>query len=176
MARVQMTSGYKDEILTSARLESDPSQLARATALSDWVGVGKSKPKSKPSPVTCFKRAKHELEQFLLEGPLDDRMKGRHFVALYARLHEKTYGVAPAELEGTVFFGAVSAADRMLRVEFDGKAEAMIDFIRWVWVRERSREKGRRAREEATAFRIQWRLQFVRRELLVDFRVMTRAR
>ena len=105
--------------------------------------------------------------------------KPAHFVALYAWLHAEVYGAPPAELRSQAWWGAVSAATKLLRDEFSDEAHPegsplrMLDFIRWVWRRERGREQRAAAREGEghEARRIGWALQFVLRHLVTDYRV-----
>jgi len=92
------------------------------------------------------------------------------FVALYAVLHEIVYGVLPPELRGEAWWGACSGAAKMLRDEFDGAGERMLAYCRWVWRRERAREKRRRDEGTETR-RISWSSMFVGRYLLGDYRV-----
>jgi hypothetical protein len=99
-----------------------------------------------------------------------DGAKPAHLVALYAQLHRMVYGVAPEELVGKTFLAAQSAAEKLLRVEFDGDVEAVVGFVRWSWHREKGREKWRRE-NGCEGGRLGWRVQFQRRELLTDYRI-----
>jgi hypothetical protein len=89
----------------------------------------------------------------------------RALVGLYAVLHEAVYGAAPEDALGDAFLGAASAAERLAR-ELGG-ADRLLDLLRWVWARERAREKRR---EPGSGFRIGWRLMFVSRSLVVDWK------
>lgn len=101
----------------------------------------------------------------------ENRLRARHFVGLYAKLHTWAYEVEPAELEDD-FFPAVSAASRLLEHEFRNDAPAMAAWLRWVWKREKVAEKRRRTDGgDRGGFRIGWRLQFLKRNLLVDYRI-----
>lgn len=100
-----------------------------------------------------------------------DVAEPRHLVALYAWCHEQVYGVAPAELVGYAWAGAVSAALALVRNEFRGDVPSAVDFLRWVWARERERESWRRRnRPDGGGSRIGWRLQFGR-AMLTDYRI-----
>lgn len=100
------------------------------------------------------------------------RAQPRHFVALYAWLHEQVYGVKPVELEKE-WAGAVSAARALLKNEFAEDPTRMMTFMQWVWALERIAEKKRDA---SNTFRIGWKWQFVSRALVSNYRVaMTRA-
>jgi hypothetical protein len=90
-------------------------------------------------------------------------------LGLYAVLHAQVYGAAPADLD-TCWPAASSAARSLLEREFENDAERVVDFMRWVWRRERGREKHRVANKNG-GFRISWRWQFRGRELLTEYRV-----
>lgn len=127
--------------------------------------------KNRPSPARALRTAKEQVSEMMNEGRFAEA-RGRHFVALYVQLHESVYGVEPLELmQGDAWSGAASAADRMLKSEFRGNAPDMIEFVRWVWKRERAVEKKRRSDGGGNGRRIGWRLQFMQRHLLTDFRV-----
>lgn|GEM_PF-6952386 len=86
-----------------------------------------------------------------------------HVVALYAWLHTNIYGADPLDLfQGDALVGASSACRKLLKDEFKGDTKALVRFVAWCWSRERNRPCTRR---------ITWRLQFVSRALLVDYRV-----
>ncbi len=100
------------------------------------------------------------------------RAQPRHFVALYAWLHEQVYAVKPVELERE-WAGAVSAARALLKNEFAEDPTRMMAFMQWVWAREKIDEKKRDA---SNSFRVGWKYQFVSRALVSNYRVaMTRA-
>jgi len=118
-------------------------------------------------------RARGELDG-LAEGGWE-RALPRHLVALYARLHEEVYGVAPADVEQRrAFLAACSAAGKLLREEFGGEGRAAIEFMRWAWRRERAGVRRRHARGESSDWRVTWQQQFVSRRLLTDYRVWLR--
>ncbi len=97
---------------------------------------------------------------------------GRHMVALYVECHVAVYGVEPVEItDGLTWHGAVASAQRMLDKDFGGDVEAMLDFVRWLWARERRIEKRRRSDGDTTGRRIGWRLMFCVRSVLTDYRV-----
>lgn len=99
-----------------------------------------------------------------------DDARAEHMVGLYALLHTRVYEVGPGELaDAKVFLGARSAAGKMLRDEFGGRQLPMVEFIQWVWSRERQRERQRRGVD--CQYRIGWRLQFQSRVLVTDYRV-----
>ncbi len=139
------------------------------------------KPKTKRKPTASvvakvMAKATEEVAQFQAAERYGE-LRGKHFAALYAELHTHVYGAPCLELGvGDAWFGAASAAERMLKTEFRENGRAMIEFMRWVWNRERRVEKRRRADGQGGGRRITWRLQFVQRHLLTDFHVeMSRA-
>lgn len=87
-----------------------------------------------------------------------------HFVALYAYLHDQIYGFAPGELTARERMAAAGAASRMLSASFDGDPDDMVDFMRWTWRREASRERWRRENHRPGG-KLTWRFQFSGRAL-----------
>lgn len=149
--------------------ESGSAEVRRDSAFVESLGPAPER--RRKSSAKGLRDALASLSELLAPGGRPEAFKAKHLVALYARLHAEVYGVEPAELsEGATFHAAVSAADRLAREAFDGRAAGAIEFLRFVWRRERSREKRRRA-EGSAGFRIGWRLQFVSRELLTDYRL-----
>ena len=152
------------------RTTVDPSEVRRrraAETLEEWAGpVTRRRSRN---PKSSLVRARAEVAEMNATNDWSTAT-GKHFVALYEQLHTRIYGAPPAELEAVGFFGAVSSADKMLRDEFEGDPQRMIDFMRWVWVRERESEK-RRAANGTDGRRLTWRLQFAGRHVLTDYRV-----
>jgi hypothetical protein len=90
-------------------------------------------------------------------------------VGLYAVLHEKVYGVEPEEL-AEAWLGAVSAAKRLLEESpFNGDVARLVDFVRFTWKREKMAEDKARGTGNVRR-RVGWRLQFVSRALVVDYK------
>lgn len=91
-------------------------------------------------------------------------------VALFCWAHEAIYGVSCISEVARVFNGAVSAADKLVRDEFDGSLEHASEYLRWVWRREREREQWRR---KNTGFGrvLSWRNVFLHRELVKEMRL-----
>lgn len=145
-----------------------------AAALDEFV---RDRPARKPRSVNGSAerqlfRAREECE-VLAKGGEWVGAAPRHFVALYADLHEKVYETRAAEVgRKKDFLGACSAAGRLLREEFGGENRAFADYMRWVWRREREREKRR---TNGDGRRITWQLMFASRALLTDYRVATRG-
>lgn len=127
--------------------------------------------KRRTSPTRAYDRAQEEIAAFRADPDRWASATPAHFVALYAWLHAEVYGAAPAELRSDAWWGAVSAATKMLREEFSGEPLRMLDFVRWTWRRERAREQRPTRDDGAEARRIGWRLQFFLRHLVTDYRV-----
>jgi hypothetical protein len=93
-----------------------------------------------------------------------------HFVALYIQLHAQVYGVRPSELMGGKEWSYASiAAARLLEREFSGNKEQMVDFLSWLWTRERKSHARAKANDEDRR-RLGWRLVFSAR-LVTDYKV-----
>lgn len=93
----------------------------------------------------------------------------QHFVALYADLHFRVYGVQDLALDSKNRAYAKSAARRMLAEDFGSDPGAMAAFVAWTWTREREKEAWRREKGIDRG-RMQWRFQFGK-ALLVDYRL-----
>ena len=120
------------------------------------------------SPGSALDKSLVDVRAWMAEGAGWEEAEPRHFVALYSWLHAQVYGAEPVELRTKVWFGAVSAAGKLLRDEFDADPLKLLAFLKWVWARERHSEK--RAGEQERR-RIGWSLQFVARVLVTDYRV-----
>ena len=130
--------------------------------------VGKMKPRRRRAVNPQKVRA--ELEEMLLARDFAS-LRPLHFVSLWARCHESAYGAAPVELAGDVWLAAASAAAKLQRDEFGDDPAAMVEFLRWVWSREKFREKKARHDGDDRVSRIGWRLLFAQRYLLTDYRI-----
>ncbi len=115
-----------------------------------------------------FLKLLDEVEAFLAAGSWKGA-EGKHFVALYADLHFRVYGIAPADLAPKERLYASGMAKSLLAKEFGGDRDEMSRFVAWTWTREKERERWRRENGR-DGQRIDWRLQFGTR-LLVDFRL-----
>lgn len=83
-----------------------------------------------------------------------------HLVSLVASCHEEVYGVVDFELEAPKTFGlAAILAKNLLSKRFNGNVQAMVEFIRWTWKREKAREQWR-IENQKEGKRISFRLQF----------------
>lgn len=101
----------------------------------------KKKPKTMAAAV--FNRALAEVDEMLRSGEWEGA-GARHMVALYDRMHERCYGIEPAELGPTERFQAGLLAGNMLKSEFRGDVVEMVEFVLWAWERELGRERWRR--------------------------------
>lgn len=94
-------------------------------------------------------------------------VKPEALVGLFIVFHTDVYGVEPAELlVARDFLGAVSAVRRLIRDEFDGRADVAMEFVRWTWMCEKRKFKVR-----TTEWRIGWRHQFCNLTLVTDYRI-----
>lgn len=129
-------------------------------------------PKKRRTPNTDKSKRERDAREVEERREANDWESARpgHMVALYAMCHEKIYGFIPNELDkGKEYALAVLSAARMLKGEFRGESKIMVEFIRWTWRREQSREKWRRERGQGGQ-RIGWRLQF-NGSMVSDYRV-----
>jgi hypothetical protein len=104
--------------------------------------------------------------------------EAKHFVAVYYKMHAFVYDALPEELHAeNQWLGAVSATKKLIADSFSvqGKPcnDAVIDFIRWVWDRERRRYK--QAKEQGRDHtRITWRMMFASRYYVSDYKTEKR--
>lgn len=162
MPRVPRTADFRGDA------KPTPTDDAPGAALLASLGPEKKKRRRTPSD------AKRGLAEAISE--LVDVLAGRrkpepkHLVGLYAHMHEAVYGVVPEELRRpNEFMGATSAARKMTAEAFDDRIADAIEFMRWVWRRERDMTKWRRAKGVPIR-RVDWRRQFVFRDLVTDYR------
>ena len=147
------------------RLHHPPAPDA-ATQVAEMVGA--MKPRRKRG--VNVDRVRAELET-MLAADRYDTMKPVHLVALWARCHERVYGVVPAEMVGDAWLAASSSAAKLVRDEFGGDFARAVEFLRWTWRREQGREIAARKRKDERVSRIGWRLQLAQRYLLTDYRL-----
>lgn len=100
-----------------------------------------------------------------------DGATGDVLLGLYAHCHEIAYRILPGELESE-WAMAAKRVRQMLGADFLGNADAMVEFIKWTWLREQ-RRNGSRANQGD--FRIGWRFQFSA-SMLTDWRVANAAK
>lgn len=110
-----------------------------------------------------------DVEQFIEDGDFSTATP-RHWVALFCWIHEAVYSVSCVDEMRAEWIAAAGAALRTLRAEFDGDADTMLTFLRWVARREEGREAWRRS-NSGQGYRLGWRDVWLRRRLLVDWRL-----
>lgn len=155
-----------------AKATEKAAELAsREMDLGDWA---QEAPGKKPKPSGRARGGKLydkalTLGRELMKNPPDNwqYLQALQAVGLYIALHEAVYEVQPEELRGEAMLGAISAAGKLMG-ELGGGG--VVRFLRWTWARERKRQK----RDDLEPRRIGWRLQFVHRGLLTDWKMMAR--
>jgi len=135
--------------------------------------VGRAKKPRAPNKA----KVREHLREMLVSGDFATATAS-HLVALYEWCHEQVYGARPSELDaGDAWKLATFAAAKLTKDEFDGEFQRAIEFVRWTWQREKAREKARREGRNNSVGRVGWRLQFVTRHLVTDYRIdMARKR
>lgn len=122
---------------------------ASPKTLDDWAnetvtGKPKGEKRNTKSIATAqFDRARVEVEAMMKSGEWEGT-SARHLVALYALMHERVYGVAAAELGPKERYTSCLRAGTLVKREFGGDYVEAVEFMRWAWTREKSREKWRR--------------------------------
>lgn len=79
----------------------------------------------------------------MMDGDDWSKAQPMHLVGLYIILHKMVYGVAPT-LDAQELAFAKVAAREFMRTKCKGKFDIGLEFMRWVWSRERNREQYRR--------------------------------
>jgi hypothetical protein len=146
----------------------DPETRKAADELAAFCAPKGPKKKSSGMTEKAFLAALDEVEQMLAKGEWG-QAEGKHFVALYAELHFKVYGVADEGLGPKERLYAATLARGMLEKDFKGDRREMALFVSWVWSREKGREKWRRE-QQVSRGRLTWRAVFGR-AVLTDYRV-----
>jgi hypothetical protein len=140
-----------------------------AVQLRGWATRKQQKPRTPSIPNAAWSRACEEARIYASTGDWSQATP-RHFVALYDTLHHKIYGVSCEELTPQGRAKVTFAATRVLKVQFDGDANAFAEFLRWTWMREAERERRRRESGFGGGVRIGPWLQFGG-TLLTDYRL-----
>ena len=130
---------------------------ARRAAL-EFAGEPKGKKKSKTIGDSAFMKTLEEVGVMLKEDRWSNA-QGRHFVALYADLYFRVYGMLPADLGPKERVFATKLANTVLEKQFTGNRAEMAKFMAWTWTREKEREKWRRENGRDGGI-IDWRFQF----------------
>lgn len=89
-------------------------------------------------------RARHKEALEMEESGDWERATAQHFVALYAILHERVYGIKPLELNDSTRSKAAIMIARSLKDHFGSDPTLMAAFIGDQWNEERATEKWRR--------------------------------
>lgn len=102
---------------------------------------------------------------------------GEAIVGLYAVCHEMVYGVLPSELEeGRLFKLASREAARLMRVSFGGDVDAAVEYLKWVWGREKGRVQWAASQSPPRERgRLGWRLS-LSEGFVTDYRVALASR
>lgn len=97
---------------------------------------------------------------------------GESLVGLYAVCHEMVYGVLPEELEEVALFRqAARSATKLLRESFGGEVDGAVEFLKWVWEREKGRVRwAANQQPPVQRGRLGWRLGFSA-AFVTDYRV-----
>jgi hypothetical protein len=136
-----------------------PEDRELAAKLAAFVSRPQPKRSRRTIGQAAWNRMLDETARMMRTADWSEALPG-HFVALYAMLFEKVYGVGVADLGPSERFFAMTAATRMLSKHFDDNTTVMADFMRWVWIREETREKFRRENHRGGGS-IGWRLMFL---------------
>ncbi len=148
-------------------MSMDEETRKAADDLAEWA-----KPKTKKRTTgigdSKFVKVLDEATEMLAKGDWA-AAKSLHFVALYADLHFRVYGVEAGDMGSKERVYAAKMAKDMLAKDFGGSPDAMARFVAWTWSRERGIETW--AREKGVGRgRVTWRDQFGRK-LLTMFRL-----
>ena len=147
--------------------DEDPTPL-HPDPFDEWAGPPKKKAKRSVS-AAVFEKSRHEAEDMIAADDWEGA-QARHFVAAYAILHSRVYGVEPAELGPAARVRAAGMALRMLKSEFNDDPVPMAKFFRWAWESEAKQEKWRRKNGRGGTWRIGVGYMFSGK-LLTDYRL-----
>lgn len=114
--------------------------------------------KSKTIGDAAFMKALEQVGEMLKLGQWQSA-RGMHFVALYADLYYRVYGMLPADLGPKERVFAAKLAGTMLSKQFQDDRDAMAKFLAWTWTKEKETEKWRRENNRDGGI-IDWRIQF----------------
>lgn len=162
---------------SAKKVPENPKSAPKLSGLGAWASKGKAKaPPKKRTGVSkaSFDRAMTDVSDLMASGDWS-KAKPIHVFALYCHLHEHVYGVPPGETGSADRTRACFQVANLIRSQFDGKISEMVDFVRWAWQREESRESWRRENGRLSGFRLGSRLLFSG-TMVSDYRVqMKRA-
>jgi hypothetical protein len=148
------TTQISDELLKHKQQERERKRQETAK----FLGPAPRGKKTKTIGDTAFMRTLEQVADMLKSGKWKEA-EGKHFVALYADLYFRVYGVMPGDLGPKERVYATKTAGLLLQRSFGGDPEAMAKFLAWTWTREKEREQWRRENSRDGGI-IDWRLQF----------------
>lgn len=149
---------------------ADASVLQASASLSLTVGKKKPRGARKGTRAPRLESFVLKVDSMISDGHWPDEYKQpEYLVALFCWAHEAIYGVSCVADVAKLFNGAVSATKKLMADEFDGSFDATLEYVRWVWKREQSREKWRR--ENGGGRVLTWFHVFKYRNLVMEMRV-----
>lgn len=98
--------------------------------------------------------------------PMREQAAAKHFVALYAHLFQKVYGVESPTMSPHERVGAAAVASNRLKADFKGDAAEMARYFAFVWDREAA---SLRANEGVARRVITWELMMVKPHFFYDY-------
>lgn len=108
---------------------------------------GKLVPRKKRSKrsvgAAVFQKTRAETEEMMRTTEWDG-CRASHLVALHDVMHERTYGV-PSGMTGTERQTSAKMIGSLVKRAFDGEPSNAVMYFRWLWMREVSTERWRRA-------------------------------
>jgi hypothetical protein len=150
--------------------KADASVLQASVSLSLTVGKQRPKQARKGTRSGRLESLVVEVDKMVSDGHWpEDKKKPETLVALFCWAHEAVYGVSCVADTAKLFNGAVSAAKKLIADEFGGSFDDTLEYVRWVWKREQSREKWRR--ENGGGRVLTWFQVFKYRNLVMEMRV-----
>lgn len=130
-----------------------------AKQLAEWAGTTKKK-SGRGLSASKWSKALSEAATMMRTGNWESA-EPVHFVAAYATLFEKVYGVECADLASAqTRLYACGFASRLLSTNFGDDVVEFVEFVRWTWSREKERDTWRRANGRSGGTVVGWRLQF----------------
>lgn len=164
-----VAAGIVRATISFPRAVLDSETRAAADALAAWAKPKTAKKRSAPKiRDDAFLALLDEVGEFLAKGEWE-KAEPKHFVALYADLHFRCYGIEPGDMGPKERAFASKLAGDMLEKDFAGNRLEMSRFVAWVWTREKGREEWRRENGRAGG-RVTWRSQFGR-AVLTEYRL-----
>jgi hypothetical protein len=142
---------------------------AAAQAVASLVGAPREYRKQKGPTAAKVEKMIAEMNEMRTSNDWSEA-RPAHLVALYAWAHAQVYGVPASELVGLNWLAAASASAKLVRDEFGDDPSVAVEFMRWTWKREKSREQWRRDNGKDGG-RLTWRAQFQQRYVLTDYRI-----